>query len=241
MGKAAWLFLVLATTASAQVDEKAVEEAVGRFKKGMANPNASARASAIAELSRTPHDKTFKIIAPYLTSDVKDVRKSAAKGMALFGDWKKVAIPTLIGALQPNKKEPEVQVEIFGALGKLADPTSLPAVHAAFKEDDVRVARAAIACAGDMRIRESIDALLDLQKEIQKWLKNNQGGPYRDERGQKGDDNACRGRLESIQAEILKAFKEITLERWASAPEWEIWWSKKKATFEVPPKPEEKK
>ncbi len=241
MGKAAWLFLVLAATASAQVDEKAVEEAVGRFKKAMANPNASARASAIAELSRTPHDKTFKMIVPYLSSDVKDVRKSAAKGMAQFGDWKKVAIPMLVAALQPNRKEPEVQVEIFGALGKLADPAALSAVHGAFKEDDVRVARAAIACAGAMRIKESIDALLDLQKDVQKWLKNKQGGPYKDDKGQQGDENACKGRLEGVQEEILKAFKAITLERWASAAEWELWWAKKKATFEVPPKPEDKK
>jgi transcriptional regulator with GAF, ATPase, and Fis domain len=107
-------------------------------------------------------------------------------------------------------------------------------VHGNFREADVRVAKYAIACAGAMRQKESMDALLELQKDVQKWLKNKQAGPYRDDKGQQGDDNAIKTRHEDVQKTIIKAYQEITKEKWATAAEWEIWWGKKKATFEIP-------
>ena len=79
-----------------------------------------------------------------------------------------------------------------------------------------------------------MDALIELQSDVQKWLKNKQSGPYRDEKGQPGDENACKTRLEDVQKTIIKAFQDITKEKWATANEWEIWWGKKKANFEVP-------
>jgi hypothetical protein len=85
-----------------------------------------------------------------------------------------------------------------------------------------------------MRQKESMDALLELQRDVQKWLKNKQAGPYRDDKGQQGDENACKTRLEDIQKTIIKAYQDITKEKWATANEWEIWWGKKKATFEIP-------
>jgi hypothetical protein len=221
-----------------QVDEKAAAEAVSQFRKNVANPNAAARAAAIHELARVPHERTFRTILPFLSADVKDVRKAAAKALAEYGDWKKAATPMLISALKSNAKEPEVQIEIYATLGKMADPLAVPTVHGGFEESDVRVAKAAIAASGAMRQRESIERLLTLQRDVQKWLKNNQAGPYRDDKGQQGDDNACRGRLNDVQKSIIEAFKAITLERWTSAQEWEIWWSRKRATFEVPPAPE---
>jgi hypothetical protein len=139
-----------------------------------------------------------------------------------------------MSALKANEKDLKVQEAIYGTLGKLQDPVAVPTVHGNFKEADVRVAKYAIACAGAMRQKESMDALLDLQKEIQKWLKNKQAGPYRDDKGQQGNDNDIKGRLEDLQKAIIKAFQEITKEKWATANEWEIWWGKKKATFEVP-------
>lgn len=231
MGK---VFLAIALLLQAADDKAAVDEAIKRFNKAFANPNASARSTAVLELSKTPHDRTLKSILPLLNSDVSDVRAAAAKGLTEFGDWKKVVTPSLQGALQSNAKDYKVQVAILDALGKLADPMALSTVHGAFKDADVRVAKAAIGAAGAMRQKESMDALIDLQKEIQKWLKNKQSGPYRDEKGQQGDDNAIKSRLDDLEKAIIKAFQEITKEKWATANEWEIWWGRKKATFEIP-------
>jgi HEAT repeat protein len=229
------LLAAVAAPAWSQADDKAaIDDAVKKFSKGMANPNASARATAILELSKTPHDKTLRSILPFLTADVTAVREAAAKALAEFADWKKIVTPSLMGALQPNAKDAAVQKAIFEALGKLADPLSLGTVHGSFKESDVRVSKAAIACAGAMRQKESMDALLELQKDVQKWLKNKQSGPYRDDKGQQGDENAYTGRLNDLQKDIIKAYQTITKERWTTAAEWEIWWAKKKANFEIP-------
>lgn len=231
MGKA---LLALVLLLQAADDKAAVDDAIKRFNKAVANPNPSARATALLELSKTPHDRTLKVIMGFLHQDVSDVRAAAAKSLMEFGDWKKIVTPTLAGALQANDKDQKVQSAILDAMGKLADPASLATVHGTFRDSDTRVAKSAIAAAGTMRQKESMDALLDLQKDVQKWLKNKQAGPYRDDKGQQGDENACRGRLEDIQKTIIKAYQDITKEKWATANEWEIWWGKKKATFEIP-------
>jgi HEAT repeat protein len=231
MGKTLLALFLLAQAAD---DQAAADEAVRRFKKAMGNPAASARAAAVLELSKTPHDRTLNRILPLLAGEVSEVRAAAAAAIAEFGDWRKIVTPSLTCALQSNAKDCLVQKAIFETLGKLADPLALSAVHGGFRDADTRVAKAAIACAGAMRQKDSMDALLDLQKEIQKWIKNKQSGPYRDDKGQKGEEDACAARLNDIQEEIIKAYQNITRERWATAPEWEIWWTRKKATFEIP-------
>lgn len=232
MGKA---LLALVLLFQAADDKAAVDAAIKNFNKSVANPSPDARASAILELSKTLHDRTLKAIMPYLNQDVSKVRQSAAKALADFGDWKKIVTPTLAAALQSNEKDPLVQVAILEAIGKLKDPASLNTVHGNFRDADARVAKAAIGAAGTMRHKESMDALVEVQKDVQKWIKNKQAGPYRDDKGQPGDEAAATGRLNDIQKTIIKAFQDITREKWATANEWEIWWGKKKATFEIPP------
>jgi HEAT repeat protein len=214
------MLLALFLETQAADDQAAVDEAVKNFKKAMTRPDASVRAKAVLELSRSPHAKTLNRILPLLASDASGVRAAAASALAEYGDWKKVVTPSLTCALQTNAKDYPVQKAIFETLGKLADPLSLPTVHGGFKDADLRVAKAAI--------------LLDLQKEIQKWIKNKQSGPYRDDKGQKGDEDAGVARLKDVQEELIKAYQTITRELWATAPEWEIWWNRKKATFEIP-------
>jgi HEAT repeat protein len=225
----------LSATVDAQADDKAaVDEAIKRFSKGISNPSPGARATAVLELSKTLHDRTLNRILPLVTSDVSEVRAAAAKALGEFADWKKIVTPSLTSALKPNEKDLKVLTEIYATLGKLQDPVAITTVHGNFREPDVRVAKLAIGCAGAMRQKDSMDALLELQHDVQKWLKNKQAGPYRDDKGQQGDDNAIRTRMDDIQKTIIKAYQDITKEKWATANEWEIWWGKKKATFEIP-------
>ena len=233
MGKALLAFVLLFQAATD--DKAAIDDAIKRFNKAVANPSPAARATALLELSKTPHDRTLKVISNYLNMDVTDVRIAAAKSMVEFGDWKKIVTPSLANALTTNEKDAKVQSAILDSIGKLADPASLNTVHGNFRDTDARVAKSAIGAAGTMRQKESMDALVALQADVQKWLKNKQAGPYRKDDGQQGDDNEIKGRLDGIQKSIIKAFQDITKEKWATANEWEIWWGKKKATFEIPP------
>ena len=171
-------------------DKAAVDAAIKSFKKSFSNPSPSARATAVLELSKTPHDKTLNQILPLIASDVTEVRVAAAKGLGEFADWKKIVTPSLMAGLKANEKDLKAQEAIYGTLGKLQDPVSISTVHGNFRESDARVAKLAIGCAGSMRQKESMDALLELQHDVQKWLKNKQAGPYRDDKGQQGDENA---------------------------------------------------
>lgn len=216
-------------------DDAAVKEALDRFKQGMKAQSAVGQAAAIAELARTPHEKTFPKIAPLVMDGPKETRIAAAKGLGNFTDYKKLATPTLINALSapPNAKEYDVQAAILEALGKLQDPLALQTVHAGFRNEAMKHAKAALASAGALRQKESMDVLIELMKDVEKWIKNKQAGPYRDDKGQPGDDAAKDARLKDIQKEIIKAFQGITKEKWTTSQEWEIWWSKRRATFEV--------
>jgi len=215
-------------------DDAAVKEALDRFKTGMKATSAVGQAAAITELCRTPHEKTLKQAAPFVMDGPKETRIAAAKGLGNFTDYKKLATPTLMNALSApaNAKEFDVLAAIYEGLGKLADPISLETVHKGFRSEQIKPAKAAIACAGTMRQKESMDVLIELLKECQKWLKNKQSGPYKDDKGQNGDDAAIKARVEDIQKEIIKAFQAITKEKWTTAQEWELWWTKHKATFE---------
>ena len=218
-------------------DDKAAEEAIERFKATFnKTPTPEGRAAAVSDLARTPHERTMKVLIPFLTGDFPKVREAAAKGLGDFADYKKVVTPQMIGALSApaNAKEIDVRCAILTGLGKLKDPIAFDAIHRAFRDECVKVAKAAIAAAGAMRQKESMDVLLELQRDVQKWIKQKQGGGYRDDKGQQGDEGAQKTRLEDLQKDVIKAFQSITKEKWVTAQEWELWWSKKKSTFEVP-------
>lgn len=232
---AALLLLALAA------DDKEADAALDRFRQAYRSPQPSARAAAVSELCRVPHERTLKAVVPFLTADHSDVRIAAARGLGGFTDYKKLAVPMLLSALVPNQKEPKVRCAIYEALGKLNDDRAFAEALRGFRTDRADVAKAAIAAVGEMRRKEGVDALVELLKDIQGWLKKNQGGGYRDDGNQLGDENAQKGRLEDIRKSVIAALEEITHEKWPSAQEWEIWWGKRKATFEVPPAREKKK
>ena len=217
-------------------DDAAVKEALERFKQSMKGASPAAQGAAIQELSRTPHQLTFNKIAPFLMDGPKETRIAAARGLGNFTDYKKLATPTLLNALNagPNAKEYDVQAAIYEGLGKLADPISYDAVHKGFRNEQVPVAKGALACAGSMRQKESMEPLIELLKDIDKWLAKKQGGPYKDAKGQGGDEAAQKGRLDDIQKAVIKAIQDITKEKWTTTKEWQIWWDKRKANFEVP-------
>ncbi len=227
--------LVLTLVLAAQ-DDKAADEAIERFTQAMKTATTPvAQATAIGELARTPHERTLKRIAPFLGGGAKETRVAAAKGLGNYTDYRKLATPLLMSALGgPNQKDPDVQAAIFEGLGKLADPISLQFVHTNFKNDYAKAARAAVLAAGAMRMKESMEPLIMLLTDIEDWLLKKQGGGYKDDKGQGGDEAAQKTRLEGIRTDVLKAFQLITKEKWTTSKEWQIWWSRRKANFEVP-------
>jgi len=224
------LALLIAAVSTQDLD---VEGALLRFRKGYANPNTSARVSAVSELARVPHEKSLGKLVQLLTSDVKEVRIAASRGLAGFAEQKKMAVTSLINALAPNSKEIEVQCAIYESLGKLEDPLSLQVIHSGFRDPQIRVAKAALAAAGTYRAKESLDVINELMNDVQTCIKKNQGGGYID--GAVIGDNAVRkARLEDLMKSIIASLQAITKEKWATVKEWEVWFRRYRADFEVP-------
>jgi HEAT repeat protein len=210
-------------------------ETLKKFNKAMANPSPAARAAACADLARTPFDKAAVALGNVLNSDADTVRIAAAEGLGAFKDFKKIATPMLLGALNTNAKEPKVMEAIFKGLGKLDDDAALGTVHNYFDDKDAMIAKAAILSAGDIGSATSMDPLIALMKKYEKideQMKKGGGGggyggvnvPYA------GDDP--KGKLaKDVLPTIIKGLQMIANEKWATPKEWEIWWGKNKATF----------
>lgn len=219
--------------AAAVQDDMDIEGALLKFRKGYASPSTAARVAAISELSRITHEKSAGKLVQLLTADVKEVRVAAAKGLGGFADQKKIAVASLINALQPNSNDIEVQCAIYEALARLQDPLGLQVIHQGFRGPQIKVAKGAVAAAAIGRQKESLDALNDLMTDVQKWIQKNQGGGYIDG-AQAGDNAAKKARLEDLQKSIIAALQAITKEKWGTVKEWEVWFRRYRADFEVP-------
>jgi HEAT repeat protein len=225
-------FLLAGLLAARADDNKDVEEAMARFKKEMANPSAPARAAAVADLARTPSEKAALAIGNLLGSEADPVKIAAAEGLGNFHDYKKVATPLLLSALNTNAKEPKVMEAIFKGLGKLSDEATLSTIHRYFDDKEADIAKAALMSAAEIRKVDSIDVMINLMKKYEKIDEQAKKGgsgygvPYggQDPKGKLAKD---------VLPTIIKALQTITHEKWATTKEWEIWWNKYKATFKI--------
>jgi hypothetical protein len=226
------LSLILSMVLAVQED-KDLESALRLFNRGYSSADPKARASAVAELSRTPHEKTLARLAPLLAGESREIRIAAARGLGNFQEFKKQATPALLNALAANSKDLDLQESILASLGALQDETALPVIHQSFRGPQMRVARAAIGAAAAIRGKDSLSALLDLLRDLQKWQKGNHSGGYKEEGGS-AEPAAQKARLDELLQLTLKAFQAITREPWTTPGEWELWCRKRLPTFTVP-------
>jgi len=221
-------------------DDAAADEALERFKVAIKGAAAAARSSAVTELSKTPHEKTLAKLAGVLGAEEMPVRIAAAKGLGNFGDYKKKAASALQGALGGTTKDSvDLAVAILEALGKLGDDGSLNTIHQRFDDKEPKIAKAALAAAGEVKKSTSIDPIIELMKRYEKILgqdaksKKNKSAdtgntginiPYA---GGGGEEPQKKLAQEVLPATI-KALTALTNEKWTTSQEWVLWWSKHK-------------
>lgn len=217
-------------------DDKEVDEAMDKFKKGMANPSAPSRASAVTELAAVKSETTAKKLGQFLMIDAEPVRKAAAAGLAGFTDYKKIVTPMLLAGLNVNygQKEYKVVEAICQALGKLDDHIALSTLHRFFEDKDPVVACAAIAAAAEIRHISSIDLLIEVMKKYEKIIDNSKSAPagYGVNIPNGGTDPKV-VLAKAVAPVLIKGMQTISGDKWTTAKEWEIWWSKRKATFKI--------
>jgi HEAT repeat protein len=225
--------------------DQASEDALKAFAKGYATADPNGRAAAVAELARTQTLPIMSKLGELLTADQPPVRISAAKGLGDFKEQKPKAAAVLIAALGADSKEFDVEAALLTALGTLAEESGLPAIHQRFnskepKDTNHLVPKAAILATGLARSRESIEPLMELLKELEKaaGVTDNPKSPKNAGSGVRGvpggGSNPQKDRAKALIPSIIKAMQLISREKWATAKEWEIWWSRQKATFTVP-------
>lgn len=214
-------------------DTKEEQEALKAFNKAMQNPSPAARASACADLARTPFDKAAITLGNVLNTEADTVRIAAAEALGGFKEYKKIATPLLLAGLNANAKEPKVVEAIFKGLGKLGDESALPTIHNYFDDKDAAIANASILSAGAIGKVASMDPLMALLKKYEKideQAKKGGGGGYGVNVPYAGDDPKSK-LAKDVLPTIIKGLQMIANEKWATAKEWEIWWNRNKATF----------
>jgi HEAT repeat protein len=220
----------------APADDKAAEEALARFKLSYASPSVVARAAAVSELARTPHEKILVRLAGILGSEAKEVKAAAARGLGGFSEFKKQTLGVLMASLAPNEKEPEVEAAIYEALGKLGDPAVLPVLHKGFQDKDGRAASAAVLAAAAIGSAASVDAILKELEDVEKINKQASGGGGVGGVSIPGGGGAdpVKVRAKEVAKACLKAMQLVSKEKYTTFPEWKIWWSRRRATFGQP-------
>src|SRR5437667_2539307 len=157
---------------AAKPDDKAADEALEKFKTDFKAKEAGARATAVAELAKTSHDKVLARIGAVLASqDDKEVRIAAAKGLGSAAENKKKSAQILVASVQANSTDPFVLAAILEAIGKLGDQIATPTVEAEFKSKNPTVLKAAVEAAGELKSRSSAHPLIELLKNLEEGAK----------------------------------------------------------------------
>jgi HEAT repeat protein len=218
-------------------NDKDAEDALERFKTAYKNTSAAGRASAVTELSKTPHEKTLTKIEGILASEEMPVRIAAAKGLGNFTDYKKKVTPVLIGALGGTGKDTmDLAIAILDALGKLGDESALATLQQHFEDKEAKIASAALAAAGDLKSSKAIDPIVELMKKYEKITgadKNDKKGKGSKDTGgvvsiPGGGEDPQKKLAKDVLPACIKALTAITKEKWTTSNEWVIWWGRHK-------------
>jgi HEAT repeat protein len=214
------------------------EEAIARFKKDYASSRVEERAAAVRGLGGTPGEKTLKALADLLVRDDPTVRVEAAKALGGFSDLAAKATPPLVQALGANKEE-AVLVALFDAIGALAQEPAAAAVNKGLGVRETAVAKAAVEAAAKIRSRTSVEPLIDLLEKLEKETRLGRGasnaapGPGIPGSARTEANREAEQRGKTLRPAVLRALQSITKEKWTKADEWQDWWKKTKATFQV--------
>ncbi len=231
-------FLLLAALAGQ--DDKAVEDALEKFKTDFKASSDADRARALTTLSGTAHLKTLNRIAPFVAADTSVVRIAAAKALGGFTEFRKQAAPALLRGLGANAKEPAVLIAVLEALGKLGDGSALPSLYKYFDEKDGKIAAAAFLAVGEIGSTSSVEPLIEALKKLERAAKDNGGGGNIAGAGGAGgaaagynvpDDDTARRRAKEVQPAAVKALQAIAKEKYITVEEWQKWWARTRATL----------
>ncbi|HXX93596.1 MAG TPA: HEAT repeat domain-containing protein [Planctomycetota bacterium] len=239
-------------------DDKAVSDALEKFKNDYKAKETEAKVKAIEELSQVQDSRVTSKLSSLFTAEEKAVRIAAAKGLGDRSDEKekKKASQALGSVLKPNEKFADVQTAILEAIAKLGEESGLPEAHKLVESEVLDVATAAVNTAGTIKSRTSFDPLIKRLKEADEVLKPPQqgnnapggkggfgggrflGGPGGAAGSQTGTSQLTpkerRDLAKAMQTLIKKVLAEMAGTNCEDGKDWENWWKEHQATWKAP-------
>jgi len=235
------LALALAVQAEPPAKESSANEALEKFKTAYRSKDIADRAAAVAELSKTSHEKVLAKLGALLVVDDMTVRIAAAKGLGPTPDpLKKKAVNVLSRAFPANADEPLVVVALVEAMETMQDGLGYAILKANLKSPDPQTSRAAIGAMGQIRDKSFVTPLIEHARFLEAASREATnvgpggrsvtGGGMIPGGGTVGDPDAPK-RARVLVPLIHKALESITKQNFKSMAEWSEWWRKNEADF----------
>jgi len=223
-------------------------DALRIFEAAYKSKDPAARATAVAELAKTDHEKVLAKLEKLLLVDVKEVRIAAAQGLGIVRETKehnKKEMTALTKGIVPNYAERAVLLAIVEALDKFGDGVGLSILHQHFPSPDIVVSKAAMEAAAEIRKKESVPVLIAFWKYLEAAAhdavnvgpngRTVTGGGLPYVGGNTAGDPEAPKRAKQLSPVASKSIEAITRKTFKTPQEAEAWWKKDGADFKVSP------
>jgi hypothetical protein len=239
------LMLVLALQADPPpAKDTSVNDALEKFKKAIKAKDVVDRVAAVVELAKTPHEKTYAMLAKLLAVDDLTVRIAAAKGMSTAtGEQIRKNVNFLSKAFPGNIGEPLASAALVESMEAMQEGLGYAVCKANLKSPDPNTSRAAIEAMGQIRDKSFIGPMIEharfLEAAAREALnvgpngKTVTGGGLPYVGGTAGDPDAPK-RAKVLVPLLHRALESITKESFKTVAEWQTWWKRFEADFKVP-------
>jgi HEAT repeat protein len=231
-------------------DDAALKQALKRFNDDYyrAGAKLDEKIAAVVELAKFRSPLAAKALASLLTRDALQVRLVAARELAKF-QGVDGADGALLGALRSKanggQKMTQVRIMALRGLGELKTKDAAADVDRLVEDKEIWVAKAAVDAAGKIRVRTSVAPLIAALRRIEgpSGMNALPSNPLEAELSESNLQGILKEEVlqtkPKTERELLKdpiraALKSITQQDFAAVKEWEAWWAKSKATFQVP-------
>jgi len=244
------LVVVLALPAHSG-DDQVIQDALRKFNDEFTRPGAGndEKIGAIRALAQYHNDRVVKALSPSLSRGSLQVRMSVAHELGGF-----LGVPAapeaLVVALRAyetsGRKTDGIRIHALRSLGQLKARDAAPDVDKLILDKSHWVQKAAIDAAGLIRVRSSIEPLIKALRRVEGPDGNGEiaVNPLLDElppvtvagiiKSTIVEQARPKSERDVLAEPILTSLKGITRATFASAKDWEGWWSKNKPTFKVP-------
>ena len=231
------------------------DRAVAELRRAFSRRDATdgSKIVAIRQAAKVHHRKVVLELSRYLTSGSRAVRIVAAEELGRFREVSEA--PAALAAAIRSKANASpamrgVRVMALRGLGHLKARAAAAEVERRIRrERDPWVAKAAVDAAANLRLKSSIEPLLEILRRVEGRLGNDLASidPLSHPEfpptsvidliikapadAKKGERRTGR---DLLRKPILDALQRITRQSFSSSKEWRTWWRKSKSTFSVP-------